>query len=96
MVSLVEKSRYHYETLPVLFLTASKVGMSSLRIRIQKSAPSGTIVLDNAKTRNALSRETIEDLTEAFADFHREKSVRRHPDRYGLNVLFGDRLEAME
>ncbi|AMV34912.1 Carnitinyl-CoA dehydratase [Pirellula sp. SH-Sr6A] len=76
MVSLVEKSRYHYETLPVLFLTASKVGMSSLRIRIQTSAPSGTIVLDNAKTRNALSRETIEDLTEAFADFHREKSVR--------------------
>ncbi|XZE36281.1 enoyl-CoA hydratase/isomerase family protein [Pirellulaceae bacterium SH501] len=50
--------------------------MSSLRIRIQKNAPSGTIVLDNAATRNALSRETVEDLLEAFGDFHREKSIR--------------------
>ncbi len=47
-----------------------------MRIRFQKSAPSGTIILDNSSTRNALSRETIADLIEAFGDFHREKSIR--------------------
>jgi enoyl-CoA hydratase/carnithine racemase len=47
-----------------------------MRIRIKKSAPSGTIVLDVPKTHNALSREMVADLHEALDDFHREKSVR--------------------
>jgi enoyl-CoA hydratase/carnithine racemase len=47
-----------------------------MRIRIKKSAPSGTIVLDVPKTHNALSREMVADFREALDDFHREKSVR--------------------
>ena len=47
-----------------------------MRIRIKKSAPSGTIVLDVPKTHNALSRDMVADLHEALDDFHREKSVR--------------------
>ncbi|MFN7732553.1 MAG: enoyl-CoA hydratase/isomerase family protein [Pirellula sp.] len=45
-------------------------------IRLQKIAPSGTILLDAPATCNALSREMIQQLIEAFADFHRDKSVR--------------------
>lgn len=45
-------------------------------IRLQKSAPSGTILLDAPATHNALSREMIQQLIEAFSDFHRDKSVR--------------------
>ena len=45
-------------------------------IRLQKAAPSGTILLDAPATRNALSREMIQQLIDAFSDFHRDKSVR--------------------
>ena len=45
-------------------------------IRLQKVAPSGTILLDAPTTQNALSREMIRQLIDAFSDFHRDKSVR--------------------
>jgi enoyl-CoA hydratase/carnithine racemase len=47
-----------------------------MRIRIQKNAPSGTILLDMPTSHNAISREMVADLMEAFGDFHREKQVR--------------------
>jgi methylglutaconyl-CoA hydratase len=45
-------------------------------LRIHKQPPSGTITLHRPETRNALSREVVSSLIEAFDDFHREKSVR--------------------
>ncbi|MFO0012884.1 MAG: enoyl-CoA hydratase/isomerase family protein [Planctomycetota bacterium] len=45
-------------------------------IRLQKAAPSGTILIDAPATHNALSREMIQQLIDAFSDFHRDKSVR--------------------
>jgi methylglutaconyl-CoA hydratase len=45
-------------------------------IRLQKVAPSGTILIDAPATHNALSREMIQQLIDAFSDFHRDKSVR--------------------
>lgn len=45
-------------------------------IRLQKLAPSGTILIDAPATHNALSREMIQQLIDAFSDFHRDKSVR--------------------
>ncbi len=45
-------------------------------LRQQKQPPSGTIILDQPGTRNALSRAMVAALIQAFADFHREKSVR--------------------
>ena len=45
-------------------------------IKTVKQNPSGTIALDYPITRNALSREMVVALIEAFSDFHREKSVR--------------------
>lgn len=45
-------------------------------LRQQKQPPSGTIILDHSVNRNALSRAMVAELIQAFADFHREKSVR--------------------
>jgi methylglutaconyl-CoA hydratase len=45
-------------------------------IRLQKIAPSGTVLIDAPATHNALSREMIQQLIESFSDFHRDKSVR--------------------
>ena len=45
-------------------------------LRQQKQPPSGTIILNNPGNRNALSREMVVELIQAFSDFHREKSVR--------------------
>jgi len=45
-------------------------------LRQQKQSPSGTIILDCPRNCNALSREMIAELIQAFGDFHREKSVR--------------------
>ena len=45
-------------------------------LRQQKQPPSGTIILDHSVNRNALSRAMVGELIQAFADFHREKSVR--------------------
>ena len=45
-------------------------------LRQQKQPPSGTIILSHPGSRNALSREMVAALIQAFSDFHREKSVR--------------------
>ena len=45
-------------------------------IRLQKTAPSGTVIIDAPATRNALSREMIQQLIEALSDFHQDKAVR--------------------
>jgi enoyl-CoA hydratase/carnithine racemase len=45
-------------------------------IRLQKVAPSGTILIDSPVTHNALSREMIRQLIEAFSDFHQDRSIR--------------------
>ena len=45
-------------------------------VQIRKDQPSGTITLNRPDRRNALSREIVEMLLDAFEDFHQEKSVR--------------------
>lgn len=45
-------------------------------IEIKKHAPSGTIILHRPERRNALSRELLRELLQAFEDFHAEKRVR--------------------
>lgn len=45
-------------------------------IQIKKHAPSGTIILNRPECRNALSRETIAEVLQAFRDFHLERKVR--------------------
>lgn len=45
-------------------------------IELKKHAPSGTIILNRPARRNALSRQMMRDLLQAFEDFHTEKSVR--------------------
>lgn len=45
-------------------------------IRVKVNEPTGTIILDRAERCNALSRQMIEQLTEAFDDLRQEKRVR--------------------
>ena len=45
-------------------------------LQIKKHAPSGTIILNRPEKRNALSRELLEELQQAFHDLHQEKHVR--------------------
>lgn len=45
-------------------------------LKVSKLSPSGTIVLNHSASCNALSRTMVASLSEAFSDFHREKSVR--------------------
>lgn len=45
-------------------------------LKIKKHLPSGTIILDRPNKRNALSRELLAALAQAFDDFHQERSVR--------------------
>ena len=45
-------------------------------LKQHKQPPSGTIVLNSPANCNALSREMVAELIQAFSDFHREKSVR--------------------
>ena len=45
-------------------------------IEIKKHEPSGTIILDQPSTRNAIHRATIGELQQALSDFHQEKAVR--------------------
>ena len=45
-------------------------------LKTRKQSPSGTIILDHTISRNALSREMVTELIQAFSDFHQEKSVR--------------------
>lgn len=51
------------------------IAMSQL-IEMRKNVPSGTIILNRPAQRNALSRELIQQLEQAFLDFQGEKSVR--------------------
>lgn len=45
-------------------------------IRLQKAAPSGTLIIDAPATCNAISREMVGQLLDALSDFHQDKSVR--------------------
>lgn len=45
-------------------------------LKLKKSVPSGTIILDRPDKHNALRRVTLIELQQAFQDFHLEKSVR--------------------
>ena len=45
-------------------------------VRLRKDSPSGTIILNRPDRRNALSREIIGLIQEAFEDFLMESSVR--------------------
>jgi enoyl-CoA hydratase/carnithine racemase len=45
-------------------------------IETKKAIPSGTIILKRPEKRNALNREMIQQLSQAFSDFHQEKKVR--------------------
>lgn len=46
------------------------------QVIIKKHLPSGTILLENPKKANALTRRMVEELRQAFDDFHNEKKVR--------------------
>ena len=45
-------------------------------LQIKVHAPSGTIILNRPDKRNALSRELLDELLQAFSDLHQEKKVR--------------------
>jgi methylglutaconyl-CoA hydratase len=45
-------------------------------IRVRKHVPSGTVVLQRADKRNALSRWMMVQLKQAFEDLHQERKVR--------------------
>jgi methylglutaconyl-CoA hydratase len=45
-------------------------------IKLRKNLPSGTIILNRPAKRNALSRELLEQIKQAFHDFHQERNVR--------------------
>ena len=45
-------------------------------VQIRKDPPSGTILINRPDKRNALSREIISMLDQAFHDFHQERNVR--------------------
>jgi methylglutaconyl-CoA hydratase len=45
-------------------------------VKLKKTAPSGTIVLNRPDKRNAITREMIADLNQALDDFHGERDVR--------------------
>jgi len=50
--------------------------MSQPVVQVRKDAPSGAIVLNRPDRRNAISRQLMEELLQAFHDLHQEKSVR--------------------
>src|SRR5436190_11340954 len=48
----------------------------AMTVLVKKNVPSGTIVLNRPDKRNALSRELLTDLAQAFDDLHQERKVR--------------------
>jgi enoyl-CoA hydratase/carnithine racemase len=50
--------------------------MSTALVQVKKHVPSGTIILNRPKKRNALSRALLSELEQAFHDLHQERSVR--------------------
>ncbi len=49
---------------------------NSDNVQIRKDSPSGTILINRPDKRNALSREIVVMLEQAFQDFHQERNVR--------------------
>ncbi len=47
-----------------------------MTVLVKKNLPSGTIVLNRPDKRNALSRQMLTDLAQAFDDLHQERKVR--------------------
>ena len=47
-----------------------------MTVIVKKNVPSGTIVLNRPDKRNALSRQLLTDLAQAFDDLHQERKVR--------------------
>lgn len=47
-----------------------------MTITVKKNVPSGTIVLNRPEKRNALTRQMMTELSQAFTDLHGEKQVR--------------------
>src|SRR6476469_3103886 len=47
-----------------------------MTVLVKKNVPSGTIVLNRPDKRNALSRQLLTDLAQAFDDLHQERKVR--------------------
>jgi len=45
-------------------------------VEVKKHVPSGTIVLNRPDRRNALTRQVMSELLQAFEDFHSERQVR--------------------
>lgn len=50
--------------------------MAAPLILVKKHVPSGTIVLNRPAKRNALTRQMLTDLMQAFDDLHQERQVR--------------------
>src|SRR5213080_1452594 len=47
-----------------------------MTVLVKKNLPSGTIVLSRPDKRNALSRQLLSDISQAFDDLHQERRVR--------------------
>jgi methylglutaconyl-CoA hydratase len=47
-----------------------------MTVTVKVNHPSGTIILNRPNKRNALTRQMIEDLAQAFDDLHQERKVR--------------------
>lgn len=45
-------------------------------VKVKKHAPSGTVILNRPDKRNALTRQLLNELQQAFEDLHQERAVR--------------------